>query len=248
MSTRDSFLLFTGSIIALSLVYAAILQVSKIQIAQIESAVTDVFTNTENVSVTISSAPHQKNVLFSGIGYIDLPVVATTSASGARYINTESAIEVWNKGSELTVFRAGDPVFVGVSGTTSKVDTNSLDYEPIIFTEALTSYTWEWQQPGLDQAMLESFTLKHERDGSVIITTDCNNYTGIYSITNDTEITYSFEVSTLKECADMSHEKAFISLLEQSLEAHILETMELQLFTTETKPALTFRVQLIPML
>jgi META domain/Membrane-bound lysozyme-inhibitor of c-type lysozyme len=248
MSTRDSFLIFTSSIIVLSLVYTAILQVSKIQIDEIESTEVSVFTNTENVSVKISSSPEHNNISFSGIGYIDLPIAATTSASGVRYVNNEAAIEIWNKGSELTVFRAGDPVFFGVSGAISMTDNDSGDYEPIIFTEALTSYTWQWLQPGLDQTVIESFTLKHEKDGSVIVTTDCNTYTGTYAVTSDKKINYSLPVSTQRECIDMSNENTFIESLKQSQAANILETMELQFFISEAVPVMKFRIQLIPML
>lgn len=248
MSIKEGFMIFTSSIIVLSVCFALLLEFSRTKTMPITQAIVATFTNSENVSVTIRSFPNQMNRLFSGLGYVDLPMVATTAASGVRYVNEEVAIEVWDKGTELAVFRAGDQVFLGVAGTIPKVNSDTEDYEPIVFTEAITNYTWQWLPPHLDQTVAESFTLKHERDGSVLVTTDCNSYTGTYTLTNDKKINYLLPVSTQQDCSDPSHEKKFIELLEQSTAANILETMQLELIQTDGMPPMTFGVQLIPML
>lgn len=146
-----------------------------------------------SVIVTFSEG----SAVFSGFGYQHKELLQATSASGALYEN--DGIELWNKGDEITVSRNGEIIFTGV------------DQSKIASSGIVGTWKWRMTQKGnetLTPKTVDAFTLTFNADGSVSGTTDCNNFAGSYTLTDNT-IQFSALGMTKKFC-EGSQESEFV--------------------------------------
>lgn len=55
-----------------------------------------------------------KMAVLNGRGYQNLALTQTETVSGARYESVTENISVWNKGTEVTIYRGHEIIFVGI--------------------------------------------------------------------------------------------------------------------------------------
>lgn len=204
------------------------------------------FTNTENVRVELYHQPESSDVLFTGIGYVRLPLKVASTTAGKKYYEPVLGIEAFDNGTELKVFRAGDLVFTGVSGKLPPTLSEEVVSTDQNFRDIITNYTWQWsrQSVGVDE---ESFTLQHNRDGTVLVTTDCNVFNGTYTINELMDITYDIKTLTLRDCENQVNETKFIEAIMEASKIELTDTMKLALKHNGTQLIL-LEIQLIPLL
>ena len=208
------------------------------------------FTNAEGV--TFMLAPTAEGILFSGLGYINLPLATATSASGTRYENNALKLVVWDNGDELSVYQHDDLVFAGTKGTVAPVTpvevaaTSSPGLDALTL---LTSYTWQWQEEGPPAGYLEEnpFTLLYQADGTLIVGTDCNGFRASYDIATTTfTLTHSNFMGTKMACPD-SKEAAYLENLTGITNFYFSQGLDL-ILKSDDGTDLYFVPQLIQML
>lgn len=67
----------------------------------------------ESISVTFDNVADTATM--TGAGHTGLVFTHAISASGARYVNEEENLVLWNKGNEITLYENDQPVFVGIT-------------------------------------------------------------------------------------------------------------------------------------
>jgi len=166
-----------------------------------------VFTDpASDASVSVSFDQENNKAFLTGLGYQGLPLESAISASGARYVNDDENVEVWNRGNDVTISKDGDEIFVGNIGGQS--DADKLDG------------TWNWQATTIDDQVIEpatadKFTITfNEADGKVNGTTDCNGFFGPYTVDGNA-LTFGPLGATLMYC-EGSQENEFTSALSQT--------------------------------
>lgn len=124
---------------------------------------------------------------FSNDTYEDVLVVQTEAASGARYINEEYGLMIWNKGSELVVYEDDIVIFEGqTEASMGNPNPGAVD----VREAALQAHGWTWQETQMnDDTIIKpkeagSFTLTFDTEGRVSGQTDCNGFGGTYTVTD----------------------------------------------------------------
>lgn len=147
------------------------------------------------------------------------------SGSGARYVNKDESIVLWNKGDDITLYKNDEVTFEG-SLLASKPSEDSETILPEINNEEFSSKnnlvgTWVWTKTVLNSNQKENiqpksneFTLRFTDDMRVSGTTDCNNFMGSYT-KNGKELIFGALASTLMYCEN-SQENEFHDLLSNS--------------------------------
>ncbi len=204
------------------------------------------FTNTENVRVELLHQLDSSDVLFTGIGYVRLPLKVASTTAGIKYSESVFGIEALDNGTELKVYRAGDLVFTGVSGMLPPILNEEVVLEKANFSEVLTNYTWQWSRQSGDVDE-EIFTLHHNLDGTVLATTDCNVFNGTYTITKVMDITYNIQTSTLRDCESHINEIKFIKAIKEANKIELTDSMKLVLKNNNMQ-LIILEAQLIPLL
>lgn len=150
--------------------------------------------------------------------YKDIQFTHATSASGARYENIERGLILWEKEPELTIYKNDEQLFFGKKQEV-------IAKEQIL--KVLPNTTWVWVKtyndvgPATQGATMvtptkeNAFTLTFTYDGNVSGTTDCNSFSGTYSIDEYNKIHFGSFMSTLMFCEN-SQEQEFISMLTDS--------------------------------
>lgn len=134
-------------------------------------------------SVMVSFSDNGNRALFTGLGYTEEVLEQAISASGARYVNTDESLVVWNKGDEITVFINDEIVFEGITGNDSGVN--------VAVYDDMYRYVWVWENTVLagededkEPATAGDFELTLSDDGMIGVNTDCNNAGGRYTLNN----------------------------------------------------------------
>lgn len=236
----------------LSVVYTLFLKMNSAPVTNIVPVTVEEFTNTENVSVTIQSNNDQSAISFTGIGFVDLPLFATTTASGARFINDETELEVWNKANEVLISYRNDVVFTGSKQAKPTLDEFVTSGPLLSPAEILTSYTWQWYRNDPSQTLTEDYSITFNKDGTLKGTTTCGNFTGTFNAADDLVVN-TIDITTSDTCLQESSTEAmdskiFITALESTQSANITEGMDFVLYYGDTNDVLEFRMQLIEML
>lgn len=154
---------------------------------------------TTTIPVTFNN--NDMTVTFSHpqLGTDAITLVSAISASGARYANADESIVFWEHQSEGTIFVNDENVFKG-----ALVDENAT-VEAVV-DEALTANTWTWKNTTDATGAVTTpkdaiaFTLTFNADGSTHGTTDCNNFSGGYTLGEAGSLAFSPLASTMKYC------------------------------------------------
>lgn len=146
----------------------------------------------------------EDTAVFSGLGYSQVALQQAVAASGARFVNEELDLEVWNRGSDVTVSVAGQQVFSGnIEGQT---DADKLDG------------VWVWQATTVEGKVTEpkrpdAFKLTFEESTNTVKgTTDCNGFGGSYVTGFDNVLTFTSLQSTLMYC-EGSQEQEYVNAI-----------------------------------
>ncbi len=148
----------------------------------------------------------KESAVLSGLGYNQLVLQQATSASGARFINEEAGLELWNQGEEITISRSGEEIFSG--NTTGETASEKLDG------------TWFWQATTLNGVVTEpkrpsTFTITFSVDTATVQgKTDCNGFGGSYNSSTNNSLIFGSLNSTLMYC-EGSQEQEFISAISE---------------------------------
>ena len=141
--------------------------------------------------------------------YTNAEVLATTSASGARFANDDLGLVVWEKGEELSIYQDDETIFRSIATVMEMTDDEK--------RQRLTSTSWTWTQirfadePSVTPNRTDAFSLTFTADGSVSGTTDCNNFSGTYSLEGGA-LSFGSLMSTLMFC-EGSQETEYTSSL-----------------------------------
>lgn len=137
----------------------------------------------ESVSVVFDS----ESAKFSNDTYQDVLVLQTEAASGARYVNEELGLMLWNKGAELVVYEDDIVIFEGqTEASMGNPNPGAVD----VLASALQANSWIWQETQMnDDTIIKpkeagSFTLTFDTEGRVSGQTDCNGFGGTYTVTD----------------------------------------------------------------
>ncbi len=142
--------------------------------------------------------------VLTGLGYDGLVLDQAIAASGARYVDEETGVELWNRGNDVTISRGGQQIFSGNVGGLS-------DAEKL-------SGTWEWQATTIGGVVIEpqkadTFTITFDlQEKRVNGTTDCNGFFGGYAAEGNT-LTLGPLASTMMYC-EGSQEQEFTAPFE----------------------------------
>lgn len=180
---------------------------------QVTGTSTVYFSEGEDTANVTYYSNNTATLTLSNTEYQNIPFTIGISASGARYENTEKGLVLWEKAPELTIYKDDKPIF---TGTLENWKTNEF-----LFKE-LTSHPWSWSETriGSDFKNPDSvispdepnkFTITFSSDGKISGTTDCNNFSGAYSLSGE-KIKFASLMSTLMYCEN-SKEQVFLKML-----------------------------------
>ena len=137
----------------------------------------------ESVSVVFEDS----SAVFSNSKYQDVLVPQAEAASGARYLNQDLGLMLWNKGSEIVVYEDDIVIFEGqTEPSLGNPNPGAVD----VLTPALQSNSWIWQKTQMNDDTVivpkeaGSFVLTFDTEGRVSGQTDCNGFGGNYTVTD----------------------------------------------------------------
>ncbi len=151
--------------------------------------------------------------------YKDIQLDIAVSGSGARYENKDLGIVVWEKSPDVIIYKNDQPIFSGKM-------IEEISKEQI--QKILPSTKWIWvktldgvgplAQEGelITPKKTDAFTLTFSSDGKVNGTTDCNSFSGTYSISGISSIKFGSFMSTLMFCEE-SQEADFIKMIKDGV-------------------------------
>lgn len=193
--------LVTAAIIVVALVYFWPNIAGTLNIGNDKSGITFINPFTED---KVDVAFENESAVLSGLGYNQLVLQQATSASGARFINEDAGLELWNRGEEVTISRSGKEIFSG--NTTGETDSEKLNG------------TWVWQATTLNGVVTEPkrpgvFALTFRVDTATVQgKTDCNGFGGSYKAGANGSLIFGSLNSTLMYC-EGSQEQEFVSAI-----------------------------------
>lgn len=157
--------------------------------------------------VTVVFNQTDDTATLTGLGYTNLVLQPAVSASGARYVNNDEGLEVWNRGEGMTITRLDEQIFSGNAGGLTEA-------------EKLATGTWVWQATTKGEQVIEptttdAFTLTFDgQTKQVNGTTDCNSIFGPYTVSDTNALTLGPLGMTKMFCPD-SQETIFAEGLAQ---------------------------------
>ncbi len=150
----------------------------------------------------------------TGLGLEAVALQEVETASGARYEDRVTGITLWNKGDEVTLYQNGAIIFTGLNAASAPAPQNDT-VGPV--AEQLLGVSWIWKETIMSDGAREipstpdrfSVTFADEQ---VTGTTDCNNFSGAFTLAGATLTAGPFR-ATKMYCAG-STEQAFMQVLE----------------------------------
>ena len=165
------------------------------------------FENSAGESILVSFDRESREAILDGAGYEDLVFTQAVSASGARYLNTEEGLELWNKGEGITLSKGTEVLF---SGETFTLETGEDDSAESVVEDGLYVFagpTWVWgetrmsdgkvvrpSKPGMYSIWFNS------AEGKLEGKTDCNGFGGSYTAGTGNKLSFGPFMSTLMFC------------------------------------------------
>lgn len=177
-----------------------------------DKIITVSFSNgTTTIPVTFNN--NDMTVTFSHpqLGADAITLESAISASGARYANTDESIVFWEHQSEGTIFVNDEEIFRGALA-------NENSTEETVTDSNLTANTWTWKNTTdatgtvTTPKDVTAFTITFNADGKVNGTTDCNGFSGSYTLGETSSLTFSPLASTMMYC-EGSEETVFTKLV-----------------------------------
>jgi heat shock protein HslJ len=182
---------------------------------------------------------------FSNDTYEDVLVVQTEAASGARYINEELGLMIWNKGSELVVYEDDIVIFEGqTEASMGNPNPGAVD----VMASALQAHSWIWKETQMnDDTIIKpkeagSFTLTFDAEGRVSGQTDCNGFGGTYTVTDGVLEMGPFMMT--KMYCEGSQEMEFQGMLDESVSFMFTDAGELVLMLPYDSGSVIFTTNL----
>jgi heat shock protein HslJ len=137
----------------------------------------------ESVSVVFND----QSAKFSNQTYQDVLVPQAEAASGARYVNEDLGLMLWNKGAEIVVYENDIVIFEGqTEASMGNPNPGAFD----VLAAALQANSWIWQETQMNDDTLivpkraGAFVLTFDAEGRVSGQTDCNGFGGSYTVTD----------------------------------------------------------------
>lgn len=181
----------------------------------------------EEINVVFNS--EEDTATLNGLGFSDLIFTIATSASGARYVNEDEDLVLWNKGNDITLYQDDEIIFAGTAP----------EKEVIVDESGLSDFVWVWQgtkatneEDSVTPKKVGEFTLTfNAEEGMVSGATDCNNFFGPYTVSGN-DIEFGALGSTQMFCED-SQESDFSSSVASSTSFSFDEEGDLQLYLAD---------------
>lgn len=154
---------------------------------------------TTTIPVTFNN--NDMTVTFSHpqLGTDAVTLESAISASGARYANADESVVFWEHQSEGMILVNDEEIFRG-----ALVDENAT--AETVVDENLTAGTWTWKNTTDATGVVTTpknttaFTLTFNNDGRANGTTDCNGFSGSYTLGEMGGLTFSPLASTMMYC------------------------------------------------
>ncbi len=128
-----------------------------------------------------------------------LELIATTSGSGAMYENVELGPLLLEKSGDIMLYENDVLIFESVPQTTTLGEEEAIRY--------LSEHVWTWRETVSSSGEVvtpnkaDAFTLMFTADRTMKGTTDCNGFSGTYSVFG-WKLTFGSLMSTLMFCED----------------------------------------------
>ena len=142
----------------------------------------------ESLFVTFGTS----TALINGVGYSNVLLNQVEAVSGAKYENPTENLQLWNKGDEVTLQRGRRVLFIGKNEAVYLPEDAATSTMPTATTtEAHTlsgTYVWVETVKGDRTITPKSpgvFSVTFS-DGTISGTTDCNGFSGTYTISENT--------------------------------------------------------------
>ncbi len=170
-------------------------------------------------SVTFEIIFAEELAKFVGSDLDGIILTQVESASGAKYENKEANVAVWNKGSQVTIYKNDIEIFTGIEGEAPPVVEPETSTTTAEVDERLTASNWVWSKTEInDGRVLEpstpgAFILSFAKDGTVRLKTDCNSFSGMYTATL-TSVKISSLGGTEMACAETNETDLTRSLID----------------------------------
>jgi heat shock protein HslJ len=182
------------------------------QIEQVSATTTVYFSDSGEQQAQVTYKSDTTALLtLSNTEYQNTPFTIATSASGARYENTEQGLVLWEKAPQLTIYKNDEPIFEG-SNEQNKDFKKELVGSKWIWYETIIGEVSNSNSKRVSPEQEGKFSLTFTEDGQVNGVTDCNNFGGTYTIEKN-KIKFGSFMSTLMYC-EGSKEQDFISMIQ----------------------------------
>ncbi len=180
------------------------------------------FTNAEtSESITVAFNSDTGTAILTGQGYDEVTLTQAISASGARYVNEERGLELWNKGNDITLSQNDEELFAGSTGVEAETPAE-IEPTPDTSDRGLDAHTWVWQETQMNNDEVitpnqaDAFTLTFDTAaGRLSATTDCNSFSGNYVVNEDGSIAFGSFMMTRMYC-EGSQENEFRNMVTES--------------------------------
>lgn len=173
-----------------------------------------VFVDESGESISVSFDNEAGTATMTGYGYSGLVFAQAISASGARYVNEEHDMVLWNKGDEITLYAGDQPIFTGMLRDAAEDGGESVDGEsaaiepesPSVINVQLLEHVWVWKGTELASGEIIApnkpgvFTITFNDDETVRGATDCNGFFGPYAMQAGDRLTFGPLASTMMYC------------------------------------------------
>jgi heat shock protein HslJ len=159
------------------------------------------------------------------------------SSAGGLYTDENTAMTLWDRGDKITLWKGEEVLYEGYGEDDS--------VEP---AENLAGTTWVWEKTEASGAgssapkRPSTFSLTFESDGTLRGVTDCNSFSGTYTLTKGDTLTFGPLLSTKMYC-EGSQEIEFTTALGVVETFKITHDGSLVLFMRNEEGAITLRPQ-----
>ncbi len=141
-----------------------------------------------------------------------IELVASTSASGAKYENTDLGLVFWEKSGDIMLYENDELIFQSVPQAVPLSDEDAI--------RKLSANAWKWHETIMSSGDIvtpnrpDAFTLKFSLDKTMSGSTDCNGFSGSYSVSGGW-LSFGSMMSTLMFC-EGSQETEYVTALAQT--------------------------------
>lgn len=157
---------------------------------------------------------NQDTAVLSGLRFESVTLNEAETSSGRRFEDRASGLTFWYEGGVGTLYERGAIIFTGTDAAQIPA---AVPPPENLLANQLVATSWQWQETIMSDgtrvkpSRAEDFSITFAY-GSVVGTTDCNNFSGTYELTGAALAMGPFRMTKMY-CAD-SKEQSFVDVLQ----------------------------------